>query len=71
MANRIGAVYPCGSNKRLSLRFFVDYWVRDETPEEGRRTYRPKRCEHNNKDEINSLNILSNNNYQASSQKFW
>ena len=27
-------------------------WVR-QTPEEGRRTYRPKRCENNNKDENN------------------
>ena len=38
-------------------------------PEEGQRTYQPKR-DYNNKDEINSPNILSNNNYQASPQKF-
>ena len=43
--------------------------VHNETPEEDRRTYRPKRFEYNNKDEVNSPNILSNNNYQASSQK--
>ena len=41
-----------------------------ETPEEGQRTYQLKCCDYNNKDEVNSLNILSNNNYQASSQKF-
>ena len=28
-----------------------------------------KCCEYNNNDEVNSPNILSNNNYQASSQK--
>ena len=31
-----------------------------EKPEEGWRTYRPKRCEYN-KDEVNSSNILSDN----------
>ena len=40
-----------------------------ETPEEGRRTYRPKRCEYNNKDEVSSPNILSDNNYHVSFQK--
>ena len=40
------------------------------TLEEDRRTYRPKRCEYNNKDEVNRVNILSNNHYQTSSQKF-
>ena len=35
---------------------YVDF--RHETPEEGRRTYLPKR-DYNNKDDINSLNILS------------
>ena len=42
--------------------------IRDS--EEGRRTYRPKRCHYNNKDEVKSPNILSNDNYQASFQKF-
>ena len=32
--------------------------VQHETLEEKRRIYRPKRCEYNNKDEDNSLNIL-------------
>ena len=38
--------------------------VRHETPEEGRRTYEPKRYGYNNKDEVNSPNILSNNKYK-------
>ena len=59
MVNRIGTVYPCGSNKGFSSRFCVDSWVWHETPEEGRRTYRPKRCEYNNKDEVDGPNILN------------
>ena len=41
-----------------------------QTPEEGRRTYRPKRCGNNNKDEDNSPKNLNDKNQQASSQKF-
>ena len=41
-----------------------------QTPEEGRRTYRPKHCVNNNKDEDNSPKILIDKNQQASSQKF-
>ena len=40
------------------------------TPEEGRRTYRPRRCGNNNKDEDNSPKTLYDKNHQASSQKF-
>ena len=40
-----------------------------QTPEEGRRTYRPKHCG-NNKYEDNSLKTLNDKNQQASSQKF-
>ena len=53
---------PCSSNKGFSSRLCVDCRHRHETPEEGRRTYRSKRCEYNIKDKINSPNILSNNN---------
>ena len=35
---------------------------RQETPEEGRRTYRPKCCEFNNKNEDNSLKTLNDKN---------
>ena len=41
-----------------------------QTPEEGRRTYRPKRCGNNNKDEDNNPKTLNDKNHQASSQKF-
>ena len=41
--------------------------VSRQTPEEGRRTYRPKRC--GNKDEDNSPKTLNDKNQQASSQK--
>ena len=51
MVNRIGTVYLYGT---------VYSWVRYETLEESRRTYRPKRCKYKNKDEFNSPYILSN-----------
>ena len=38
------------------------------TPEEGQRTYWLKNCKYNNKDEDNSLNILRDKNYQATSR---
>ena len=41
-----------------------------QTPEEGRRTYRPKSCGNNNKDEDNSPKNLNDKNQQASSQEF-
>ena len=33
-----------------------------QTPEEGRRTYQPKRCGNNNKDKDNSLKTLNDKN---------
>ena len=41
-----------------------------ELREEVRRTYQPKHCGNNNKDEDNSPKILNDKNQQASSQKF-
>ena len=41
-----------------------------QTPEEGRNTYRLKRCGNNYKDEDNSPITLNDKNYQYSSQKF-
>ena len=41
-----------------------------QTPEEGWRTYRPRRCGNSKKDEENSSKILHNKNHQDSSQKF-
>ena len=68
MVNRIGTVYPCGSKKEFSSRFCVDSQICHGTPEEGRRTYQPKSCYYNYKDEDDSPNILSNNN-QTNKQK--
>ena len=53
MANGIRTGDPCGFNKGRSSKFREGSRVR-QTPEEGRRTYRPKRCGNNNKDEDNS-----------------
>ena len=58
MANGIRTGDPRGFNKRRSSKFREGYRVR-QTPEEGRRTYRPKRCENNNKDEDNSPKTLN------------
>ena len=69
MANGIRTDDPRGFNKGRSSKFREGFRVR-QTPEEGRRTYRPKRCGNNNKDEDNSLKIPNDKNHQASSQKF-
>ena len=58
-----------GFNKGRSSKFREGSRVR-QTPEEGWRTYRPKRCGNNNKDEDNSPKTLNDKNQQASSQKF-
>ena len=42
----------------------------EQTLEEARKTYRPKHCGNNNKDEDNSPKTLNDKNHQASSQKF-
>ena len=60
---------PRGFNKGRSSKFREGSWVR-QTPEEGRRIYRPKRCGNNNKGEDNSPKNLNDKNQQASSQKF-
>ena len=64
MVNRIKASDPRGSKSRVDSR------VSQQTPEEGRGTYRPKRWEYKNKDEDNGPKTLNDENYQASSQKF-
>ena len=69
MANGIGTDDPRGFNKGRSSKFREGSRVR-QTPEEGWRTYRPKRYGNNNKDEDNSPKTLNDKNHQASSQKF-
>ena len=69
MANGIRTGDPRGFNNGRISKFRQGPQVR-QTPEEGRRTYRPKRCGNNNKDEDNSPKTLNDKNHQASSQKF-
>ena len=69
MANGIRTGDPRGFNKGRSSKFREGSRVR-QTPEEGQRIYRPKRCGNNNKDEDNSLKNPNDKNQQASSQKF-
>ena len=69
MANGIRTGDPRGFNKGRSSKFREGSIVR-QTPEEGRRTYRSKRCGNNSKDEDNSPKNLNDKNQQASSQKF-
>ena len=65
----MGTGNPRGFNKGRSSKFHEGSRVR-QTHEEGRRTYQPKRCGNNNKDEDNSPKNLDDKNQQASSQKF-
>ena len=58
MANGIRTGNPRRFNKGRSSKFLKGSRVR-QTPEEGRRTYRPKRCGNDNKDEDNSPKTLN------------
>ena len=61
MANGIRTGDPRELNKGRSSKFREGSRVW-QTPEEGRRTYRPKRCGNNNKDEDISPKTLNNKN---------
>ena len=52
---------PREFNKGRSSKFRLGSRVQ-EKPEEGRKTYQPKRCGNNNKDEDNSLKTLNDKN---------
>ena len=69
MVNGIRASDPCGLHKGCGLKFHVGSRVWQETPEEGRRTHRPKHCEYSNKDEDDSPKTPNYKNHQVSSQK--
>ena len=69
MTNRIKTGDPRGFNKGRSSKFREVSRGR-QTPEEGWRTYLPKRCGNNNKDEDNSPKTLNDKNHQASFLKF-
>ena len=58
MANGIRTGDPCGFNKGRSSKFHEGSQVR-QTPEEGWRSYQPKHCGNNNKDEDNSPKTLN------------
>ena len=58
MVNGISIGDPCGFNKGHSLMFCVGFRVR-QIPKEGQRTYRPKHCGNNSKDEDNSPKTLN------------
>ena len=68
MANGIRTSNSRGFNKGRSSKFREGSRVR-QTPEEGWRTYWPKRWGNNDKDEDNSPKTLNDKNQQASSQK--
>ena len=59
MANGIRTSDPRGLNKRRGSKFSAGFRVRQETPEEGRRTSQLKRCEYNNKVHLNSPETLN------------
>ena len=54
----------CGLNRACSSNFYIDSLFR-QTPEECLVTYRPKRCEYNNKDKDNSPKTLNHKNHQV------
>ena len=58
MANGIRTGDSRGFNKGRSSKFREGSRIR-QTPEEGQRTYRSKRCGNNNKDEDNSPKTLN------------
>ena len=64
MANGIRTGDPRGFNKGRSSKFREGSRVR-QTPEEGRRTHRPKRCGTNNKDEDNGQKTLNDKNHSS------
>ena len=70
MANGIRTGEPLGFNNGRSSKFREGSRVR-QTPEEGRRTYRPKRCGNNNKDEDNSLKTLNDKKWTTWSLFFF
>ena len=70
MVNRIRASDTPRLNKRHSSKFCLGSQVQQEIPEEGQRTYQPKRCEYDNKVEDNNSKTMNDKNHQASTQKF-
>ena len=61
MVNGIRTDDRHGFNKECSLKLHIGSQVQ-QTPEEGCRTYQPKHCGNNNKDEGSSPKTLNNKN---------
>ena len=61
MANGIRTGNPRGFSKGHNSKFLIGSQVR-QTPEEGRRTYRPKCCGNNHEDEDNSPKTFNDQN---------
>ena len=59
MVDGIRTIYPSGLNEGFGSKVHVGSRVRHETPEEGRRTHRPKHFEYNRTDGNCSLNRLN------------
>ena len=59
-------MYMCA---RLGVFVHVKLGNLRQTPEEGRRTYPPKRCRNNNKGEGNSPKTLNNNEKKGNAYK--
>ena len=70
MVNGIRTSNPRRLNKECGLKLCVGSRFRRKTPEESRRSYRPKRNEYNNKDGDSNPKTLNGKNHQALSQKF-
>ena len=64
MANGIRTGEPRGFSRRRSSKFLVGSRVQ-QTPEEAKRTYRPKRWRNNNKDEDNSPKTVNDKKVEA------
>ena len=65
MVNGIRIGHPRGFNKGRSSKFRVVSRVQ-QTPEEGRKTYRPNSCGNNIKDEDNNPKTFNDKNHQVS-----
>ena len=64
----IRASDPRGFNKGRDSKFRIGPRVR-QTPEEGQKTYQPKRYKYNNKDEDNSPKTLNDKNLDCCLEK--
>ena len=60
--------HPSWINEGFSSRLCVNYRIRHETPEEGRKAYWLKSSDYNKEEEVISLNILSDKTKKLSTE---